>query len=223
MRNGSLSAVYYFGKMRSGLWLTVAVLSVLGGSGCQHVPSAEKMAGEHYYEAGFRAEEQGNLTVARTCFYQAYEFAQARALGPGPEAFALYEWSRMTGYLGMVAEAEGGFTNVLTLIDVSQGRAEKLRPLVLCELARLLHDTKQHSRAIPVFESAIHELQRANAPQKVPLGFAEFLDDYADSLNAIGELEVAKGVAVRSTAIKLEHETGLLRFHPRRYGGTAVK
>jgi hypothetical protein len=98
-----------------------------------------------------------------------------------------------------------------------------LRPLVLCELARLLHDTKQHSRAIPVFESAIHELQRANAPQKDPLGFAEFLDDYADSLNAIGELEVAKGVAVRSTAIKLEHETGLLRFHPRRYGGTAVK
>ena len=72
----------------------------------------------------------------------------------------------------MHAEAEGGFTSVLALIDKAEGKADTLRAAALCELARLLHDTKQHPRAIPAYEQAIDELQRREAPQKDPVGFA---------------------------------------------------
>ena len=73
-------------------------------------------------------------------------------LGPTPEAYAMYEWSRVTGYLGMYANAEKGFNDVLALIEKSGGKAENLRPPTLTELARLLHDTNQYEKAIKAFE-----------------------------------------------------------------------
>ncbi len=62
-------------------------------------------------------------------------------LGPAPEAYSLYEWSRVTGYLGMYADAEKGFNDVLILIDKAGEKAKDLRAPALGELARLLHDT----------------------------------------------------------------------------------
>jgi tetratricopeptide (TPR) repeat protein len=191
-----------------------AAISLCAG-GCQH--PGKSFAGQKCYEAGFRAEEQGDLNLARQYFYQAYWNAQSSFLGPSSEAYALYEWSRVTGYLGMHAEAEAGFTNVLTLIDTSAGQAEKLRAPALCELARLLHDTKQHSRALPIYERALSELQKLGAPQKDPIGFAEFLDDYADSLRAGGDHETADAILKRSAAIKADNKENLPRFNPRRY------
>src|ERR1700704_5364652 len=117
----------------------------------------------------------------------------------------------------MHAEAEGGFTSVLALIDKAEGKADTLRAAALCELARLLHDTKQHPRAIPAYEQAIDELQRREAPQKDPVGFAEFLDDYAESLRAVGEQKAAKAVAQRSAAIKQDNPKNTARLTPRRY------
>src|SRR5437763_13255006 len=151
-------------RKRPALSVMLTTIAAMALAACQHTASAPKIAGQSFYEAGFRAEEQGNLAVARVHFNQAYEFARSRALGPASEAAALYEWSRITGYLGMTAEAEAGFTHVLLLIDASQGRAEKLRALALCELARLLHDTKQHAKAVSVFEQAVNALQKAGAP-----------------------------------------------------------
>jgi tetratricopeptide (TPR) repeat protein len=206
-------------QMRNGLRLIVTAVAALCAAGCQHtgIGSAPNIAGQQFYESGFRAEEQGNLTLARIHFNQAHEFAQTRRLGPAAEAAALYEWSRITGYLGMTAEAAAGFTNTLSLIDASRGDAEKLRAPALCELARLLHDTKQHARAVPVFEAAINELQKINAPQKDALGFADVLDDYAASLQASGESAVADGVLTRSTAIRIERQTDMVHFRPKRY------
>lgn len=217
-RNTSARAVLIKNQMRNGFRLIVTAVASLCLAGCEHTASSRKVAGQQYYEAGFRAEQEGNLTLARVHFNQAYEFAQTRRLGPASEGAALYEWSRITGYLGMTSEAAAGFTNALGLIDASGGRGEKLRAPALCELARLLHDTKQHAKAIPVFEVAIDELQKLNAPQKDPLGFADVLDDYADSLRANGELVVAEGILTRSTAIRTEHQTDIVRFRPRRYG-----
>ena len=148
------------------------------------------------------AEQAGNLSVAREQFQQAYQRAQTESLGPGPAACALYEWSRITGYMGSRAESEKGFLTVLDLIDKSAGQAEALRAPTLCELARLLHDTGQHARAIPIYEKALVELHKRGAPQKDPFGFVEFLDDYALSLRAVGDHEIAKAVSQRSAAIK---------------------
>ena len=206
MRELRLSLLFF----GSSLLLTV--------SGCQHTATyPASLAGQKYYEAGFRAEEEGDLNLARQNFYQAYWSAQAAFLGPVAEAYSLYEWSRVTGYLGMYTEAESGFTNVLALIGGSGGKADKLRAPALCELARLLHDTKQHSRAIPVFEAAIGELQNQGAPQKDPLGFCDFLDDYADSLRAVGNRELANSIVRRSAAIRADNKESLSRFKPRRY------
>ena len=209
--------------MRKRFRLVLPAVAVLCVAGCQHIPSKSKIAGQQYYDSGFRAEQEGNLTLARIHFNRAYEFAQTRRLGPASEAAALYEWSRITGYLGMTPEAEAGFTNALALIDASRGQAEQLRPLTLCELARLLHDTRQHARAVPVFQSAVNELQRVGAPQKDPLGFADLLDDYVDSLRASGEPDVADAISTRSVAIRVEHQTDIVRFQPRRYGGAGAK
>ena len=91
-------------------------------SGCVNNPINARTA-ENYYKSGMEAEGNGNLFLARKNYSRAYTNAQMGNLGPTPEAYALYEWSRVTGYLGMYADAEKGFNETLRLIDLSKGES----------------------------------------------------------------------------------------------------
>lgn len=158
-----------------------------------------------YYRAGMQAEASGDLETARTDYGRAQINAQIGNLGSVKEAYACYEWSRVTGYLGRFAEAEKGFTDALVLIERSKGQADKLLAPLLCEYARMLRDSGQAQKAVPIYERALTELDRIGAERIDPLGLAEILDDNSEVLLAVGSKERADQIASRSVAIKDKH------------------
>ena len=169
--------------------------------GCVKNPINAK-TGENYYEWGMEAERNGDYALARQNYSRALANAQMGNLGPTPQAYALYEWSRVTGYLEMYDEAEKGFKDTLVLIDKAGGKAEDLRPPALLELARLLHDTNQHQKAIPVYETALTVIDKLNIENTDPIGFAIVLDDFSESLRAVGNVSYAEKIASKSLALK---------------------
>ncbi len=191
------------------------LMLVLGAAGCANPINAR--TADRYYQAGRRAEEAGDLTLAEKDYFRSYRNTEMGILGPAAEAAALYEWSRVAGYLGKYTEAEEGFTNTLIKIEKAKGEADKWKAPTLCELARLLHDTKQFAKAVPVFQQAIPELEKRDALKGDPIGFAEFLDDYAQSLKAAGFNDQAAEVERRSAGIKAQNPGAPAKFKVRRY------
>jgi tetratricopeptide (TPR) repeat protein len=173
--------------------------------------------GGNYYKLGLEAEAQGDYTLARENYRRALTNAQLGYLGPAAEAGCLYEWSRVTGYLGHYHEAERGFNEVLTLIDKAGRSADELRTPALSELARLLYDTGQYARAVPVYETAVSELQRFRLQMSDPVGFADFLMEYAQSLRAVGLVAEADAVSRRAAALREDHPGIAAKFRPKRY------
>ena len=138
-------------------------------------------------------------------------------LGPAAEASYLYEYARVRGYAGSYAESEKAFLDVLALIDKAHGGGDRLRAPALAEYSRLLHDTGQHQKAIPVFERAAIALDKTGIDSSDPIGYAEFLDDYADSLKLAGNMDRASAIAARTATLRLGHENERSHFQPRRY------
>ena len=184
-------------------------------TGCRNPVSA--YTGWQYYEAGIKADRAGDLVKAREDYRRAYINARVGDVGAGAEAHSLYEYSRMSGYLGMYAEAETGFTNTLMLITKAKGQVDDLRLPTLCELARLLYDTKQYAKANPYFEKAILEIDKNNALKADPIAFAGFIDDYAASLKAVGRDAEAETFAKRSALIKQQNPGMAAKFIVKRY------
>ncbi|MDB6124720.1 MAG: uncharacterized protein JWQ71_3713 [Pedosphaera sp.] len=202
--------------MKPSIHLVIAIFAlIVCSTGCRNPINAKIES--RYYQAGDQAEKGGDLELARKDYNRSYCNAVAGNLGFEAEAYPLYEWSRVTGYLGMYADAEQGFIKTLTLIDKAKGKADKLRAPTLCELAWLLFDTKEHARAIPVFEAAVQELERRDALHTDPVSFAEFLDDYAESLKAAGFIGQAEAIAQRSAAIREQNQGASPKFKRRRY------
>lgn len=173
--------------------------------------------GSKYYEAGFEAEARGNYSLARENFNRASTNARTGNLGPTAEAYSTYEWARMSGYMGLFTQAEQGFGDVLELIDDANGKADDLRVPCLLELARLLHDTGHHGRAVPFYEQAVVELEQLQIEDIDPIGYALILDDYAKSLGRVGLHDEAGEVIAQATSIKSANPGVVADFVGKRY------
>jgi TPR repeat protein len=168
-------------------------------------------------KAAEKAEARNDFSQARDHYQRAYEIAHSRGLGPGHEAFPVYERARETGYLGRFEEAEQGFVQTLKLIEQADGFSDRLRTPTICEMARLFHDTGQDAKAVPIYGQALVALEKTGAEKTDPIAFAAFLDDYAASLKATGYQAQAQEIAARSDAIKLQNKGKATKFIARRY------
>lgn len=185
-------------------------------SGCISNPINAHTA-KKYFEYGVQAADTGDWDLARQNFARAHVNAQIGHLGPETEAQCIYEWSRVTGYMGKYADAEKGFNEVLVLIDRAHGKADALLAPTLCELARLFHDTRQHSKAISIFERAVSELEKTLIKEDDPIAFADFLEEYASSLRALGEDTRANELIHRVGSIRDENKGRTAKFIAKRY------
>jgi tetratricopeptide (TPR) repeat protein len=183
--------------------------------GCSNPINA--VTAQRYYDAGEVAEQRNDLPLAQKNYWNAYGNARWGNLGPSAEAYPLYEFARVSGYMGDHAAAATNFAKVLELIDQANGDADTLRAPTLTEYARLLHDTDQHEKAVDVFQAAIIELSAMGILEEDPLGFALFLEDYAASLRETNRSEEADEVEARVEAIRSEHPDEKPLFVPRRY------
>lgn len=194
----------------------VSACFIFGISGCIQNP-INAYTGSRYYDNGVQAEAAGDLTLARENFSRAYINAVAGSLGTATQALCLYEWSRVTGYLGMSTDAEKGFGDTLVLINKAEGEADSLRPPLLAEMARLFHDTNQHNKAIAAYAKAVLELDNVSAEATDPIAMAQFLDEYAESLRQVGDSSTADEVAKRAATIRQSNPGRSALFVPRRY------
>lgn len=200
--------------MRSPLLLSLGGACYFFGS-CANPINARTAA--RYDEAGLKAENSGDLETSRKNHSRARWNAQAGHLGPAAEARSLYEFARVTGYAGNHAESETAFLKVLALIDQARGKADDLRAPALAEYSRLLHDTGKHRQALPVFAGAVEELEKVEIEQSDPIGFANYLDDYRDSLSKAGNARLAAEITKRADSIRTRHPGESAKFTARRY------
>ena len=201
--------------MKTFLLIALGIVGLSLFTSCANPINAH--TAQQYYEFGVEAERGGDLTLARRNYSRAYGNACMGNLGPKAEAYYLYEFARVTGYAGNYAESEKSFADVLALIDKAKGEADKLRTPTLAEYARLLHDTGQHAKAVPIYEKAIPELERVGILTSDPLGFASLLDDYADSLAAAGFAQRSAEIVNQSAGIKEAHKGDTPKYQARRY------
>ncbi|MBA3849989.1 MAG: hypothetical protein C0502_08335 [Opitutus sp.] len=141
-------------------------------------------------------------------------------LGPAAEAAYLYEYARVTGYAGNYEEAEKAFLDVLALILKSNGEADRFSAPTLSEYSRMLHDTDQHKKAVPIYEQAVVALDRFKVESTDPIGYAELLDEFADTLRKAGLWERASAITARSAELKAAHPNEPPHFQPMRYKTT---
>ena len=193
------------------LWVATFCALIVG---CANPINAKTTS--RYYEQGLAAEKNGDLLSAREAYKRAYINTQIGNLGDKSSAYALYEWSRITGYLKIYDEAEDGFRKTLTHIDNAAPVANQLRPPALSELARLLNNTNQHEKAIPVFRQALDALNDVNTLEIDPIGFSEFLEMYAQSLEELGD-EKYLDVLNEVKNIRSKHPNTKAKYVPRDY------
>jgi tetratricopeptide (TPR) repeat protein len=196
--------------------LAISALCLLGATtGCR--TPIDITTATQYQKAAAQAELAGNFLQAKDQYYRAYWCAQAGELGPAFEAKSLFDWARVTGYLGNYEEAEVGFTNVLGIIPRAHGEAAMLTAPTLAELALLLHDTQQHTKAVSTFQEAVKEMELGKMPNSDPIAFANFLDLYVESLNSTGFRDHAVALKKQAADIRSAHPGEAAKWKPRPY------
>lgn len=177
---------------------------VIGGigflAGCINDPINSYTAAK-YFEAAHSAEVRGDLIAARVAYSRASINSRLGHMPPEAQASALYEWARVSGYLGYYVDSDKAFTEVITLIEKAEGKAESLRAPTLCEQARLLRANGQDARAVPVYAKALLELEKVKVEESAAFAFATFLADYAATLRAANMVAEAERISARSAAI----------------------
>jgi tetratricopeptide (TPR) repeat protein len=120
-------------------------------------------------------------------------------------AHALYEYARVSGYLGRLAEAEKGFNDVIALLDKVPVDPTHLRAPTHSEHAKLLFANRRFRESIPEFEKAMASLDQLSVESSDPGNYAAFLDKYVVALSAAQRADQAEVIGKRAARIRQEH------------------
>lgn len=167
--------------------LLVAICSLLL-TGCSN-PINLKNA-QNYYDAGQLAMRNGDWELARINFSKAVINSQ---LGNAPDrsrSMTLYEYARAAGVTCFYDEADKYLRQALELDRASNGPI--YYPLI--ELARLNLDQGKFSEAVPYFKEVDPIFLEIDVIKKDPVGYADFLDEYATAL---------KGAELQTEVVKI--------------------
>ena len=181
-----------------GLFCAVAL------SSCINDPINSYTAGK-YYGLAREAEVNGELMQARIFYSRSYINTKLGHQPPEVQAHALFEWARVSGYLGYYAGADKGYADVLDLVAKAEGRAASLLAPTCCERARLLRDSCQDQRAVPIYAQAVRELEKAKVDQTSPLLFADYREDSELALRNSGAAVEAGQLAARTRELRELH------------------
>ncbi|WP_264513643.1 hypothetical protein [Luteolibacter rhizosphaerae] len=167
------------------------------------------------YRQGLAAEQAGDLARARE--HQFAYHRQALLLDrPFMAAQATYEYARLSGYAGDHRAADEAFRSCLEHAGKDPETRLRLRYVILIEYARFLHDQGRHREAIGHYQQAISLVTPSNLQARDPIGFAEFLEEYAVSLSHSGKR--AEATNARSWAAQLRRDhPGKKADYPRRH------
>ena len=182
---------------------TFIVFVICFAAGCTN--PVNMYTADRYYHLGVDAEIHGDLDTACMYFPRSYGNTVIGNAPPLARAHALYEYARVSGYLGRLAEAEKGFNEVIALLDKVPDDPTRLRTPTHSEHAKLLFANRRYQESISEFAAAVAGLDEISAESRYPGDLASFLTSYAKALRAVQSTDQAGGVEKRVAKILLEH------------------
>ena len=183
--------------------LLVVACSVAGLLFCQLGAAAAKdqnlAAMQRYAKSGFSAAQRGDWDKAREGFEKAVESAEKSDAADQRTMAVLYlEYGRALG-VGCQFIAARNYLEKALAADEAVGGPVHMSHV---ELARLNRAENSFEEAEMHYRTAMPMLAKQSIPTLDPIGYAEFLDEYADVLRRIGK---------EGNAVPLDLESSELR------------
>jgi len=177
-------------------------------------PSLNQINEQQYYQAGLRAEFARNWQLAKENYSKAYVNAKS-GNAPAKEISAItYNLGRMAGYTCDYAEAERLLTESVQL-EKSIGASDTGNLTKRwSELARLNFDQQKYVESANWFSLALPELERFDVAKDDPVGFAQYLEDYAKALDRSGSSSKASEIRARALKLRSENPNAKAKFIP---------
>ena len=133
---------------------------------------------QKYWNAATIARDQGNWQLARSNWSKTIVNGNLGGVDQRNMSIAYYEYGRASGILCIWEEAENGLTKSLEIDRSNSGPVH----LPLIELARLNYDQRKFAQAAKFFREAKPIVDSFNAETQDPLGYAEFLEEFSESI-----------------------------------------
>lgn len=171
--------------------MAVLALAACGNPAVRHISTEYAITADN-------AARAGDWSTARTNWKKAVTEAELAEAPPQALAILWYEYGRSSGVICDWAEAKTGLIKAYDLDLISNGPAF----MSLFELARMNFDRKRYREAVNYFERVLTEFEDQPLDTRDPLGHADFLDEYAASLDNLGRGVEAKKHRRRSAKIR---------------------
>ncbi len=170
----------------------VVLLSLAGYAYANEKPISE------YMRDGGAAQERGDWDEARRIYALAFSEGNLAQADPRFKAVLHYEYGRSLGVTCSFDEAERQL-NLANDLDKHTGGVFYLS---LTELARLNLDQGKFAEAVTYLERVMAELDPVITARRVPIFYANVLEDYAMALSGSGRTKDAEAVAKRAAEIR---------------------
>ena len=176
------------------LFVVVAVLATL--ISCAN-PVNRKTA-VNYNKAAYSAMRSGEWAKSRMYFGRAIQNSKFGGVNPKKMAVLWYEYGRTSGVICDWPEAERGLNEAYKFDSENGGPAF----MSLYELGRMYYDRKLYPKASDYFTRVEVEFNKIEADTKDPLGYAEFLEEFATALEQTGNSTDAEKHRARATELR---------------------
>lgn len=178
--------------------------------------SINKVNADRYYELALQAEANRNWAEARQAYSRALVNARLGGAQVGYVSAVTYNLGRMVGYACDYDEAERLLLEALSLEEkVAPANAANLTKR-WSELARLNFDQGKYKLSADWYAKAIPELERVGVLASDPIGFARYIEDYADALDKTNDLS-ANAWRKRASELRNSNPTKSANFLPTYY------
>jgi tetratricopeptide (TPR) repeat protein len=174
---------------------TLLLVTLLFVAGCAQ--SINLKNAQNYYDAGINEMRSGNWEKGRMYLSRAIGNAKLGGAGPRTTSLITYEYGRASGVVCEWAEAEKSLKTSYEL-DLDHDGPYWM-PMV--ELTRMSRAQKDHQKALGYYSELMPILKDIQAETQDPLGYADILEEYAESLEQTGSPE--KGTKLKERAKQL--------------------
>jgi tetratricopeptide (TPR) repeat protein len=165
------------------------------------------------------AARQGDWDTARRFWAGAVVNSSLAHADKRYQAVMNYEYARSLGVTCFYDLAQEYFDKSYAMDKETNG------PIYMSsfELARMHVAKGDNKRAVTYFERAFEEGQAAGLEMRDPIGFANMIDEYAKSLEALGETRAAEGRRRAASAIREANKNAKTKTDLTPYGTQCVK
>lgn len=195
---------------------TVLILGLIL-SACSTVTSVDLKEAQIHFQAARHFENLGDFASAREQYSKALVSARTAEAGPETISMLTYEFGRTTGYACHFEESETSLVESLKIEEGLPQRNSRNIGIRRFELARLMYDQKRYKDAADYYSAALSEVEKYDGIKSDPIAFSGSYEEYADSLEKIGEIKNSKEALGKAKSLIEDNLGKEAIFKPVRY------